>query len=97
MTEPIDGPIDVSAIVIGLDHRARADVQSAMRAIAEQGDTRSKAGLVRMLRAAIDVLAGAEASWMYGHAEGGPPVAAQDAKARFTEVAHRARSRFPSR
>lgn len=86
--------IDVQAIVIGLDARARARVQDAMRAIAESGDTNTRRGRWAMLRDAIEVLVRAEESWTHGHAEGGERRAPVDAQRHFAEVAQRARSRF---
>ncbi len=91
-TEPFR--IDVQAIVVGLDAEARRGVQDAMRAIAEQGDTNTGRGRWHMLRAAIDVLLGVEASWTHGHAEGGARRAPVDAQRHFSEVAQRARTRF---
>lgn len=91
-TEPFR--IDVQAIVLGLDAEARRGVQESMRAIAEQGDTNTRRGRWRMLREAIDVLLGVEASWTHGHAEGGARRAPVDAQRHFAEVAQRARSRF---
>lgn len=85
---------DVQAIVIGLDARARREVQGAMRAIATTGDSGTRRGRHRMLREALEVLSGAEDRWTHGHAEGGGLRAAEDAKRQFTELAHRARSRF---
>ena len=85
---------DVQAIVIGLDARARREVQDAMRRIAIAGDTGTRRGRHRMLGEAIGVLIDAEAHWTHGHAEGGGLRAAEDAKQQFTELAHRARSRF---
>jgi uncharacterized membrane protein len=87
--------IDVQAIALGLDHRARREVQGAMKRIAIDGDTGTKRGLVRMWGDAGGVLLAAEGSWTHGHAEGGPPRAPADAQKHFVEVAHRARSRFP--
>ena len=85
--------LDVGCVVVGLDHRARAAVQAAMRRLAETGDTRSKEGLSRMLAGAIDELLSVRASWTHGHAERSslPPA---DAQRVFGELAHRARSRF---
>lgn len=85
---------DVQAIVIGLDARARREVQGAMRRIAIEGDTGTRRGRHRMLGEAVAVLIGAEGHWTHAHAEGGGLRAAEDAKRQFTELAHRARSRF---
>lgn len=87
--------VDVQAIGIALDAQARRSVQDAMRAIAQGGDTGSKAGLARMLREAVRVVIEAEASWTHALVEGGPPRPASEARRMFTEIAQRARSRFP--
>jgi uncharacterized membrane protein len=86
--------VDVQAIVIGMDASARGRVQDAMRAIATRGDTHTARGRWAMLREALDVLLGVEASWTHGHAEGGVRRAPVDAQRHFAEVAQRARSRF---
>lgn len=91
-TEPFR--VDVQAIVIALDASVRREVQDAMRAIAEKGDTNTRRGRWHMLREAVDVLVRAEASWTHGHAEGGGRRAPVDAQRHFSEVAQRARSRF---
>ena len=86
--------IDVEAIVLGLDAAARPAVQSAMKRLAETGDTRSKGGLAALLRDAVGVLLGHESSFTHAFVESTAPLAEDLARKRFVEAAHRARSRF---
>ena len=86
--------IDVQTLVLGLDAAARPAVQSAMRQLAENGDTQSKVGLAALLRNAIGTLLAHEACFTHAYAESTKPLAPDAARARFTEAAHRARARF---
>lgn len=87
-------PIDVTVVMLGIDARARAEVQTAMRAIAERGETSRPDGLVAMLRDALAVLRRAAASWTHAGAEDHAPMPPAEAEAAFRSAVHRARSRF---
>lgn len=86
--------IDVQTVVLGLDAAARPAVQGAMRRLAETGDTKTNAGLAALLRDAVSTLLAHEASVTHAFVESTQPLAPDAARARFTEAAHRARSRF---
>ncbi len=86
--------IDVSVLMLGIDARARARVQDAMREIAEKGDTSGPAGLVSMLREAIGVLRGAEDAWTHAGAQNHLPMEPGEAEPAFVLATHAARSRF---
>src|SRR5262245_7813847 len=90
-----DRPIDVSVLMLGIDADKRAEVQGAMRAIAERGDTSKPDGLVKMLGEAIAVLRRAEGSWTHAAAQNHSPMPAKQAEPKFRQAAHTARSRFP--
>jgi len=86
--------VDVQAIVIGLEHRARKEVQERLMALATKGDTGTRRGRMLLLREATALLVGVRDRWTHGHAEGGPPVALAEGRSRFEALAGRARSRF---
>ena len=87
-------PIDVCVLMLGIDADARPEVQRAMNDIASSGDSGTPAGLVQMLREAISVLRGVEASWTHAAALNASPMRAAEAETRFVEAAQGARARF---
>lgn len=89
-----EAPIDVAVLMLAFDEAARAAIQTRMDAIASEGDTRSPAGLLAMLRDAIAVLRDHAGAWTHGAAENASPMPPAEAERRFVEAAHRARSRF---
>jgi uncharacterized membrane protein len=89
-----DRDIDVCVLMLGVDAEGRTRVESAMKRIAEKGDSSRPDGLVKMLREAIGVLRAERASWTHAAAENFSPMAPQDAEPKFAAAAHRARSRF---
>lgn len=89
-----DRPIDVAVLTLGIDARARGEIQRAMDELASTGDTSTPAGLVRMLREAVAVLRCVEASWTHAGVENASPMPPPEAEGRFGEAAHRARARF---
>jgi uncharacterized membrane protein len=90
-----DRPIDVSVLMLGIDADKRAEVQSAMRKIAERGDSSRPDGLVKMLGEAIVVLKSARGSWTHAAAQNHSPTPANEAEPKFRQAAHTARSRYP--
>ena len=86
--------IDVSALLLGIDATARAEVQAAMNELAARGDTATNEGLVQMLREAIALLRGVERAWTHAGAQSFSPMPAPEAEARFVELTQRARARF---
>ncbi|MDQ3032391.1 MAG: DUF1517 domain-containing protein [Myxococcota bacterium] len=84
----------VSQIQLGIDWRARAQLQQHLMRLAQTGDTRSPAGLAQLLSETVLSLRRAEMSWLYAaskDAGGAPP---QQAQATFQQMASDARSRF---
>lgn len=86
--------IDVQTLVVALEADARPAVQSAMRRLADTGDTRSPAGLATLLCEAVRVLLAHEPSFTHAWVESTSPLSPELARARFTEAAQRARARF---
>jgi uncharacterized membrane protein len=84
----------VSKLSLGIDWRARPEVQSALQRLAETGDTSSPQGLANLLRETVLALRRSEMSWLYiGHQNLGP-MSPQDAEAQFNQLATTARSAF---
>lgn len=84
----------VSKLSLGIDWRARPEVQGALKRLAETGDTSSPEGLANLLRETVLALRRAEMSWLYiGHQNLGP-LSPQDAEAQFNQLATSARSSF---
>src|SRR5690606_23332948 len=79
---------------LGIEAAARAEVQGALRTIAETGDSSAPAGLVAMLRRALDVLRGAEGAWTHAGAQNHLPMSPEQAEEAFVSAAHAARLRF---
>lgn len=84
----------VSQIQLGLDWRARAQLQAQLAELARTGDTRSPAGLARLLSETVLALRRAEMSWLYaGYRDAGASAPPQ-AQTTFQQLANEARSRF---
>ena len=86
--------IDVSAIRIGIDWRARRVIQEALTRLAQSGDTSSKAGLARLLRETIVALQRTEIGWLYAHVSNYKPMSASAAEGIFRQLGMDARARF---
>jgi uncharacterized membrane protein len=84
----------VTQLQLGLDWRARAQLQQHLARLAQTGDTRSPAGLTQLLSETVLALRRNEMSWLYaGYKDlgGAPP---QQAQASFQQLGQEARSRF---
>ncbi|MCZ7679752.1 MAG: DUF1517 domain-containing protein [Sandaracinaceae bacterium] len=86
--------VDVSALQLGIDWRARAALQSRLEALARSGSTSSPAGLARLLRETVVALRRAEASWLYAAVASYRPMSPASAEGIFRQLAVDARSRF---
>jgi uncharacterized membrane protein len=91
---PVASEIDVSALRLGIDHRARRQIQDAMRRIAETADTRTKQGLARMLREVAVALRKVRSTWVYAGVTNAEPMSREHAEAFFRAEAARARAEF---
>lgn len=87
------GRIDVVAIQLAIDARARRFVQEQLMTLA-RGDTSSPAGLAMLARETALLLRRAEAAWIYAAVQEWNPSAPSQAEAEFRRVANEARGRF---
>lgn len=88
------GRVDVTALRIAIDWRARRYVQERLDALARSGKTGSKAGLVELLRSAAALLSSVRLAWLYGGVTNRRPMQKSEAQATFTKLGVDARSRF---
>ena len=88
------GHVDISAIQIGIDWRARRELQAHLERLAKSGMTGSQAGLASLLRETILGLRRAELSWLYCAIANYHPMSAASAEGIFRQLGVDARSRF---
>lgn len=86
----------VSQISIGLDWRARAQLQQTLMQLAQRGDTGSPQGLANLLNETVLNLRRNEMSWLYAAYKDTGGHAPQNAQGVFQQLANEARSRFRS-
>lgn len=91
---PDDRDIDVSALMVALDARARPFVQKRLDELARAGDARSTGGLHRLLHETISVLRRSELAWTYLGVVSTKPLPRDEAEALFRRTAGDLRSRF---
>lgn len=84
----------VTQLSIGLDWRARAQLQQTLMQLAQRGDTGSPQGLASMLSETVLNLRRNEMAWLYTAYKDGGGHAPQQAQAAFQQMANDARSRF---
>lgn len=91
---PAWGGMDVSALVLAIDWRARRDLQQALDRLARSGATGSRQGLVRLLRETATHALRHERSWLYAAVSNYQPMSPPQAEGAFRRIAQTARSRF---
>ncbi|MEC7524642.1 MAG: DUF1517 domain-containing protein [Myxococcota bacterium] len=84
----------VHRLSLGIDWRARREVQGTLQRLAETGDTTSEQGLAHLLRETVLALRRAELSWLYVSQESHGPMSPQDAEQRFQQSATSARAAY---
>jgi uncharacterized membrane protein len=84
----------VSKLTLGIDHRARRDLQAQLKRLAETGDVSGPQGLTRLLQETCLALRRAEMSWLYVGFDNSGPLSPQDAEGRFRQLATSARASF---
>ncbi|AKF05587.1 DUF1517 domain-containing protein [Sandaracinus amylolyticus] len=84
----------LSQIQLGLDWRARAQLQQHLMRLAQTGDTRSPSGLAQLLSESVLALRRHEMSWLYAATKDGGGMQPQQAQGAFQQWANDARSRF---
>lgn len=88
------GNVDVTAVKLGLDWRARKFVQQRLEALARSGRTSSKQGLVELLQETLSLLLQARLGWLYADVVNHHPMSPTQARGTFEALAIDARSRF---
>ncbi|HHH28817.1 MAG TPA: DUF1517 domain-containing protein, partial [Polyangiaceae bacterium] len=84
----------VSRLSLGIDWRARPELQATLMRLAQSGDTTSPQGLANLLRETALALRRAELSWLYIGQESFGPMAPQAAEQKFNQIATSARAKF---
>lgn len=88
------GRIRVSTLSLGLDWRARKDLQALLDRLGRTGDMSRPKGRADALREVAQALARAEASWLYVTPSEPKKLPKSDAQRVFTERANEYRARF---
>lgn len=88
------GNVDISAIRLGIDWRARRELQAHLERLAKSGQTGTQAGLASLLRETILGLRRAELAWLYANVANYKPMSAAMAEGIFRQLGTDARSRF---
>jgi uncharacterized membrane protein len=86
--------VDVSALTLAIDWRARRRIQADLKRFAKRGRTRTKQQLGGLLRATVGALRKAETSWLYAHVHNYRPMSSPAAESAFRQLTVDARSRF---
>lgn len=86
----------VTSLSLGLDWRARAQLQAQLKRLAETGDTRSPGGLAQLLSETVLALRRNEMAWLYASYKDEGAHAPQNAQQVFSRIAQEYRSRFQS-
>jgi uncharacterized membrane protein len=89
-----DDEIDVSAISLGIDWRARRELQARFAELAATGDVKTKEGRVRLLREVTLLLRRAEQAWLYAGVVNHSLASRETAEASFRHAAADARARY---
>ena len=86
----------VSYVGIGVDWRARADIQRALSELARTGNMGSAEGRCEALREVVLALRRAEMAWLYAAPSTSTPYRPSDAQSEFQAKANDLRARFKS-
>lgn len=84
----------VGRLSVGVDWRARRDLQATLTRLAQSGDTSSPQGLANLLREVVLALRRAELSWLYASHEIAGPLSQRSAEQRFNQLTVGARASF---
>ena len=89
------GGMFLSQVTIGIDWRARKELQEQLARLASSGQTGTKEGRAMLLRETVLALRRAEMAWLYAaYKDSGPPLGGPQAQAMFQGAASEARARF---
>lgn len=86
--------IDVAALQLGVDWRARRELQAMLTRLGKSGATSSQTGLAYLLHNTVAALRRAELSWLYAAVENHRAMRADKAEGIFRQLAVKARARF---
>lgn len=86
--------VDISAIRLGIDWRARKEVQARLTQLAQSGQTSSPAGLANLLRETVLMLRRSELAWLYADVANYHPMSAASAEGIFRQLGMDARASF---
>ncbi len=86
--------VAVSELRLGIDWRARREVQARLMELANTGDTRSQRGLAKLLSETLALLRGTELSWLYAAVSTRSFDDGAETEAEFRRLASDARARF---
>jgi len=91
---PMWGNMDVTAISLALDARARPFVQESLTKLAKSGATGTPSGLASLCREAAKLLITVERAWLYAGAKNYRPMSPPQAESGFRGLVADYRSRF---
>ena len=94
VADEVDDEIDVSAVAIGIDWRARRELQARFAELAASGDVATPEGRVRLLRETCLLIRRAEQSWLYAAVQNYSLTSRETAEASFRHAAADARARY---
>ncbi len=86
--------VDISAIRLGIDWRARREVQARLEQLAKSGQTNNPAGLAALLRETVLTLRRSELAWLYANVSNYHPMSAASAEGIFRQLGMQARAGF---
>ncbi|MBX7194208.1 MAG: DUF1517 domain-containing protein [Sandaracinaceae bacterium] len=86
--------VDLTEVRIALDGRARSYLQRELMEQGRRADTRTKAGLVALLRVVVRALKQSSSAWIYAGAKNFRPMSSILAEATFKRLAGEARAKF---
>ncbi len=92
--EEVNDEIDVSAISLGIDWRARRELQARFAELAASGEVKTPDGRVRLLRETSLLLRRCEPSWLYAGVVNCSLASRATAEATFRRTAADARARY---
>jgi uncharacterized membrane protein len=84
----------VAVLRLGIDWRARREVQRRLLELAQTSNTGTPAGLAALLRETVSLLRGAQLSWLYASGLARSISGAEPVEAAFRELTTDARARF---
>jgi len=94
VADEVDDEIDVSAVSLGIDWRARRELQARFAELAASGEVASREGRVRLLRETCLLIRRAEQSWLYAAVKNHSLASRETAEESFRLTAADARARY---